>query len=135
MDAFGKESHLCLQNQSFSVPSSFKMHSVMVCLKVNNYINGEIIFHLKRILKKLSYYNKIIVKFRAKNIWAWFYHAPNILLRGMRCTFLWGAHKAPCISTRNTQILYTEFLILLAVKLSLQTSGFYWYKRLRTYKR
>ena len=66
MDAFGKESHLCLQNQSFSVASSFKMHSVMVCLKVNNYINGEIIFHLKRILKKLSYYNKIIVKFRAK---------------------------------------------------------------------
>ena len=41
-------------SQSVSVPSSFKMHSLMVVrLKENN---EKLIFRLKRILKRLCYY-------------------------------------------------------------------------------
>ena len=51
MDTFGKEYHpmnACRVSQSVSVLSSFKCRSMMVVLKKR----GEIIFHLKRRLKR-----------------------------------------------------------------------------------
>ena len=54
-----KNTHECLINQS--VLPSFKMQSVMLCLK--KMFNREIIFHLKRIFKRLCYsYKKDILK-------------------------------------------------------------------------
>ena len=54
----------------------------MVCLK--KMFNGEIMFHVKGILKRLQVkcLVKIIFKVKTDKFFVHFYHLPNILLRG-----------------------------------------------------
>ena len=54
MDSFGKQYHSWMLAESVSVLSSFKCSPMTMCLK--KMLNGELICHLKRRLKRLCYY-------------------------------------------------------------------------------
>ena len=73
--------------------------------------NGEIIFHIKRIKKMLCYYKwkawyKLLSGWGMKKICARFYHAPNILLTGMK----YGAPKWLCSNTVN-KVMNWKFIL------------------------
>ena len=66
------------------------MWPVMVCLSLNEIFYGEIIFHLKRILKS---FKTIIVKVNAEKVCARFHHTLNILFRNAEYRGTFQVHK------------------------------------------
>ena len=79
-----------------------------VCFKENTY--EEITFHLRRILKRLCYYQwkawyKLLLSSRLKKYWTHFYHPPKIFLRGTK----YRAPKRLCSNTLKRNELRVYF--------------------------